>query len=196
VTLLPGPATLLTKFTWAAADALPFPLCLSSVTDASHGSRPLTADQGVWTIGESLGVVPAAPVAPVTGIGCNCSTAPGAPVTRPRYEPTLANQPFTFAVSYDDTAPASTFLTPPAALAQPQVTLAGDDGVTWTPVGDLLEQNDTFHGFIAEIEWDGTAHLRFGDGVYGATVGGVIGALVGMGNLPWSCDNPRAAIPQ
>ncbi len=53
------------------------------------------------------------PVAPVTGIGCNCTTVPGAAVPRPRYEPALANQPLTFAIGYDDTAPASTF---PVAL--------------------------------------------------------------------------------
>jgi hypothetical protein len=173
-------AALLTSIAWAAADALPFPLCLSSVTDAAHGSRVLSAvsvalgnvvaaDQGVWTYGESLGVVPAAPEAPVTGIGCNCSTVPGAAAPRPHYEPTLANQPLTFAVPYDAGAPASTFLAPDAAQAQPQITLTSSDGgPNWTPIEDLLEQHDTFRGFIPEIEWDGTAHLRFGDGTYGA----------------------------
>ena len=174
----PVNATQLTNIWWAAADALPFPLCLSSVTDANHGSLPKTdvsvargnivaADQGVWTTGESLGVVPAAPIAPVTGVGCNCSTVPGAVVPRPRYQPTLANQPLTFAVQYDDTAAASTFLEP-SQVPQPRIKLSSDDGVTWIPTEDLLEENDTFSGFIPEIEWDGTAHLRFGDGTYGA----------------------------
>jgi len=112
-------------------------------------------------------VVPAAPIAPVTGVGCNCSTVPGAVVPRPRYQPTLANQPLTFAVQYDDTAAASTFLEP-SQVPQPRIKLSSDDGVTWIPTEDLLEENDTFSGFIPEIEWDGTAHLRFGDGTYGA----------------------------
>jgi hypothetical protein len=175
----PVNGNLLTSIAWTAADAVPFPLCLSSVTDANHGAIPLTAvsvargnvvatDQGVWTKDESLGVVPAAPAAPVAGAGCNCSTVPGAVVPRPRYEPTLAKQPLTFAVPYDHKAAASTFLAPTAARPQPQITLKSDDHVRWCPTEDLLEENDAFHGFIPEIEWDGTAHLRFGDGTYGA----------------------------
>jgi hypothetical protein len=173
---------LLTSIEWAAADALPFPLCLSSITDAAHSSQPLAgvsvargnilpADQGFWTFGESLGQVPPMPVAPVTGIGCNCSTLPGAAVVRPRYEPALANQPLTFALAFDNTAPASTFLAPPATSGtpQPQVTLTSDDGTAWNAVEDLLEENSSFYGFIPEIDTNGIANLRFGDGTYGAT---------------------------
>ncbi len=173
-----NPGSLLTHIEWDAADALPFPLCLSSVTDTLHGSQPLTAvsvalgnvvaaDQGVWTIGESLGVVPPLPIAPVTGIGCNCVTTPGAAVPLPPYAPTLMNRPLTFAITYDDTAPASTFLALDSAIGQPQVSLASDDGETWTAIEDLLEQTDTFAGFIPEIDSDLSVHLRFGDGTYG-----------------------------
>jgi hypothetical protein len=168
----------LTAIAWTAADALPFPLCLSSVTDADHGSRTLpavsvahgnvaAADQGVWTYGESLGVVPPVPVAPVTGVGCNCTAVPGAVVPRPRYEPTLANQSLTFAIAYDPAAPASAFLAP-TGTPQPQISLVSDDGTAWTAIEDLLEQNDTFAGFIPEVDSNGGAHLRFGDGTYGA----------------------------
>jgi hypothetical protein len=169
----------LTHIEWASADALPFPLCLSSVTDAAHGTKTLpfvsvalgnvvATDHGTWTNGESLGVVPPAPIAPVTGVGCSCTTVAGAAVPKPRYAPTLANPPLTFAVSYDDTAPASSFLAPNTSAAKPQISLLSDDGRTWQPVEDLLEENGEFTGFIPEIEWDGTPHLRFGDGTYGA----------------------------
>ena len=114
--------------------------------------------------------MPPAPIAPVAGIGCNCTTLPGAAAPRPRYAPTLANEPLTFAISYDDTAPASTFLSP-SGTAQPQIRLRSDDDETWTVVEDLLEQNDSFRGFIPEIDTDGSAHLRFGDGIYGAAPG-------------------------
>jgi len=171
---------LLTRIEWAAADALPFPLCLSSITDAAHGAQPLAgvsvargnvlaADQGVWTVGESLGAVPAAPIAPVTGIGCNCSTLPGAAVPQPRYEPALAKQTLTFAAAYDNTAPASTFLAPAVASGSPQVSLTSDDGTVWAAVEDLLEEDSTFYGFIPEIDTNGIANLRFGDGTYGAS---------------------------
>ena len=101
-------------------------------------------------------------------MGCNCVTPPGAAVPRPRYEPTLANQPLTFAVSYDNTAAASTFLAP-TGVAAPQIWLHDNDGETWQPVEDLLDQSDSFNGFVPEIEWDNTVHLRFGDGTYGAS---------------------------
>jgi hypothetical protein len=173
-----NPGILLTNIAWAAEDALPFPLCISSLTDASHDSRSLpavsvargnvvAADHGVWTTGELLGVVPCPPAAPVTGIGCNCATTPGAAPVLPRYAPTLANPPLTFAITYDDAAPASTFLAPPAKMGVPQISLSSDDGVSWTAVEDLLEEDDSFPGFIPEIDSDLSVHLRFGDGTYG-----------------------------
>jgi predicted phage baseplate assembly protein len=129
----------------------------------------LAADQGMWTFGEDLGQVPPMPLGPVTGIGCNCSTLPGAAVVRPRYEPALAGLPLTFALKYDDTAPASTFLATPTTSGVPQVSLLSDDGASWTAVEDLLEENSTFNGFIPEIDTNGIANLRFGDGTYGAS---------------------------
>jgi hypothetical protein len=171
---------LLTRIEWSAADALPFPLCLSSITDSAHGSRPLAgvsvargnvlaADQGTWTTGENLGQVPPAPLGPVTGIGCNCSTLPGAAPVLPRFEPALANQPLTFALVYENTAPASTFLATPTTSGVPQVSLLSDDGTTWIAVEDLLEEDSSFYGFIPEIDTNGIANLRFGDGTYGAS---------------------------
>jgi hypothetical protein len=38
---------------------------------------------------------------------------------------------------------------------------------TWTPVGDLLESHAEDRSFVVEIDDDGAAHLRFGDGVLG-----------------------------
>jgi hypothetical protein len=170
----------LTRIEWATADALPFPLCLSSITDAAHNSQPLAgvsvargnilpADQGSWTTNENLGQVPPMPLGPVTGIGCNCSTLPGAAVVRPRYEPPLANLPLTFALPFDDTAPASTFLATPTTSGAPQVWLDSDDGAKWIAVEDLIEETSTFNGFIPEIDTNGIANLRFGDGTYGAS---------------------------
>jgi hypothetical protein len=175
----PVTGALLTSIAWSDADAIPFPLCISSMTDENHGSlalsgvslargNVLTADQGVWTIDESLGVVPAPPLSPVAGSGCNCGDTAGAATPNPRYEPVLANLPLTFAVPYNPALPASTFLTPDISTAAPQISLTASDSVLWIPESDLLEQNSEFTGFVAEIETDGTAHLRFGDGTYGA----------------------------
>jgi hypothetical protein len=176
-----NPGALLTNIAWSSEDALPFPLCISSVTNAglpvsgvsvAHGNV-IAADQGTWTTNESLGIVPLAPTPPVAGVGCNCSTAPGAAVPRPYFEPVLANSPLTFAAPYNTNLPvaqlpsASSFLSPVTATATPQITVMSDDGKTWQPVEDLLSKDGEFAGFIPEIEWDGTAHLRFGDGTYG-----------------------------
>ena len=59
---------LITQITWAPEDALPFPLCISSTTDANHGSQALTAvsvargnivpvDHGIWQDQELAGTV-------------------------------------------------------------------------------------------------------------------------------------------
>jgi len=171
---------LLTHIEWQAADALPFPLCLSSVTDAEHGSQPLSSvsvargnivavDQGQWIVNESLGPVPQPPPAPAAGQGCNCAESSEAVLTRPRFRPVLANRPLTFAVPYDAGAPASSFLAPEVSAAAAQITLTSDDGSTWLPLPDLLEKDGEYCGFVPEIEADSTAHLRFGDGTYGAS---------------------------
>ena len=177
-----NPGVLLTNIAWNSEDALPFPLCISSVTSAglplsgvsvAHGNVVAT-DQGVWTVNESLSVVPPLPPAPVAGVGCNCSTVPGALVPRSWFEPVLANQPLTFAVDYNTNVPvaqmpsASSFLAPDIATASPQISVSSNDGQNWQPTEDLLSKDSEFFGFIPEIEWDGTAHLRFGDGTYGA----------------------------
>jgi len=176
VTIPPTPVTLIE---WDPADALPFPLCLSSVTDADHGSQALSgvsvahgnvmaAEQGIWIVNESLGIVPQLPPAPVTGIACNCTATAGAATPLPYFRPKLASQPLTFAVAFNAGAPASSFLAPDVTTAAPQITLTSDDHVTWIPVEDLLEEDSEFTGFIPEIEFDNTAHLRFGDDTYGA----------------------------
>jgi hypothetical protein len=176
-----NPTAKLTNIAWNSADALPFPLCISSVTSAGlplsgvsvARGNVVAADQGTWTFDESMGNVPPAPPTPVAGMGCNCSSVAGAAVLNPRYEPVLANQPLTFAVPYDTTSPAallpsaSSFLAPDTTTATPQISVASDDGNNWTPTEDLLSKTSEDYCFIPEIEWDGTAHLRFGDGTYG-----------------------------
>ncbi len=171
--------TKVTLIQWDPADALPFPLCLSSVFQSENGPVTLTnvsvargnvaaADQGVWVVDESLGVVPPLPPSPVAGIGCNCAATAGAAAPQPYFRPKLQNEPLTFAVAFDATAPASSFLTPDVTTAVPLIKVCSDDGSKWVPVEDLLEENNEFTGFIPEIEFDNTAHLRFGDDTYGA----------------------------
>ena len=109
----------ITRITWSAADALPFPLCISATTDTEHGSEQISgvsvaygnivlADHGTWVIGEDLGTVPPVPPAPDPGASCGCGTAatqPTAAAPLPRYYPGLAQSPLTFSVPFDGTGP-------------------------------------------------------------------------------------------
>ncbi len=57
-----------------------------------------------------------------------------------------------------------------AASAVPEITLSGSfEGMTttWTPKADLLESGAADTNFVVEIEFDGTARLRFGDNTNG-----------------------------
>jgi hypothetical protein len=54
--------------------------------------------------------------------------------------------------------------------AIPEITLSGtfeDSTTTWKPAANLLESGAADASFVVEIEFDGTAHLRFGDNTNG-----------------------------
>lgn len=244
---------LITNITWAAEDALPFPLCISSTTDAEHGARALSAvsvargnvvpaDHGIWqepvlvgtvavksgsaivtgtnttftnmlqvgqwltfasdntqtpyqigiiandtnltlaspyggaTIGattvaimEDLGQVPSAPPAPVTGSSCACTCEGPPPAPRPRYYPELANAPVTFAYP-NNSASALGFLNPAGSTTAPpvpQIAVYDDQGEQWAVLDDLLSSDESQRACVLEIEFTGSAFLRFGDGQYG-----------------------------
>jgi len=177
-----------TDIEWQAADALPFSMCISSVTDEDHGSvlikdvsvargNMVAADHGKWpqpgpNEWEPLGTVPAPPAAPVATNAADCCTPAGsvaAPL--PMFFPALAASPLTFARDFDAAAPASVLgaaAPPDAAAPKPQIEVVDDRGTKWSPEPDLLSFDKLHHGFVVEIERDGTAYLRFGDDQHGA----------------------------
>jgi hypothetical protein len=168
----------ITQITWSAADALPFPLCLSSTTDAEHGSlavfnvsvargNVVPADQGVRIKSEALGEVPVAPPSPISNSGCTCGTQATVTAPIPRYYPKLANSPLTFSVPFEEISSATAFLAPDPGDAVAHIKVTSDDGFTWSPQPDLLSCDDTDRAFVPEIENDGSVFLRFGDGQYG-----------------------------
>ncbi len=174
-----------TRITWASADALPFPLCISSTVRSGSGAtwelpavsvalgNLVLADHGLPVSGEDLGTVPPAPPSPAggaaTGACAGRQAAAAAPL--PRYYPQLAQSPLTFSVPFDATTSAAAFLAPAAApgtaIALPDITLASDDGTTWQPLPDLLEVGGSAPYFVPEIEFDGSVFLRFGDNQHG-----------------------------
>ena len=193
-----NPGLCVTEITWGAADALPFPLCISSTTDAEHGQiqvenvsvalgNIVPADQGLWPgAPEALGEVPGPAEALATENTCACNST--SPVDPPRsaYYPQLANAPLTFARAFDGSS-ASVFLGPPAFGASPpvaQITVTDDSLNPWDVLPDLLSLDETQRGCVVEIEYNGAAFLRFGDGHCGEAppVGASFQAFYRVGN--------------
>lgn len=173
----PLTGTQVTNIAWSIADALPFPLCISS-TDVEHGEHPLEcvsvargnvvpADHGVWVDEPQTAPVPKLLSAPIANSGCNCGTEPAGARLVPRFYPALSFSPLTFRVRFDGISSAATFLAPGAAGAEPQIEVTSDDGFPWSAAPDLLTSHASDRAFVPEIEHDGRVFLRFGDGQYG-----------------------------
>jgi hypothetical protein len=147
----------ITEIAWSAEDALPFPLCVSAVTDEAHGEdfidgvsvargNMVLADHG-YTLpdDEALGTVPAptlylAPDRDASRCGARDPIA-----IPPRFRPALAAAPLTFAgtvtrtvttggatlterVPFDDRAPAAAAMQWRVEDALPAITLQGTLG--------------------------------------------------------------------
>lgn len=170
----------ITEIEWDAADALPFPLCISSRTDAEHGEQYIPevsvargnivlADHGLTLTGEDLGQVTQPRLFyPQSGDACSRTDPEALP---PRYRPALKTTPITEAVPLIANQPASLSLVSDPHQALPQVALEGElnaDIAAWSARLDLLNDGPSDRVFVAEIEADGTAYLRFGDNLHGA----------------------------
>jgi len=146
-----------TEVEWSEADALPFPLCVSAETDEEHGSlfhpavgvargNVVAADHG-FSVAEDLADVPA-----------------GDAIFRPRLSlGVLVHAP----PSPPGRFPATALAPASATVTQPAVSLELPTGEVWGPQFDLLASDAFAQEFVAEIENDGRARLRFGDGVNG-----------------------------
>jgi hypothetical protein len=169
-----------TEIRWHPADALPFPLCISARQGTSYYDdvsvalgNIVLADHGE-TINEKLGKVPR-PNPVLTKVG-----APSADrcqerqveLTPPRFRPQLSQAPLTHAAPYDlhnPPASANAAMRWSTHIALPVITLS-EPGVTgeWQPKHDLLNSGVDGKEFVAEVEADGTAYLRFGDDRFGS----------------------------
>lgn len=186
----------ITEIEWAQEDALPFALCISSVTDEAHGSEYLTvvsiargnlilADHGQTLAPERLGTVPAPTLFEAPACDADfCEPRP--PVAIPvRFRPQLDQGALTQAgtvlaaadggqrrerVPFDSGAPAARAFDWTMADVLPQVTLEGtlkSKTTSWQSHRTLLESGTDATDFVVEVDDDGIARLRFGDGQYG-----------------------------
>jgi hypothetical protein len=163
------------RITWGRDDALPFPLCLSTL-GAAPGCAYLedvsVALGNIVLVGhgrrqpeQPLGPAPGAPGAPC----CDCEGEPSEVVARAQpWRPRLAGAPLVHAEpAPPPTRAASASLAQDPRAAVPELWLCEGGGAVWTAQPDLLGSGPDSRHLVAEIDNDGVAHLRFGDGELG-----------------------------
>jgi hypothetical protein len=168
---------------WDPADSLTFPLCLWNSQTQSDKPAVSVARGNIVLADHGLNPYyavlhgPNPPVPPPEGL-----PDPPSDPSQGFYRPTLAYPGLTFTTAYGAQQPASASLVQDPSQALPAIELEAN-GSTWTPVRDLLSSPRTALNFVVEMQDDGTASLRFGDGVLGSkAVAGLIAAYrVGNG---------------
>jgi hypothetical protein len=167
-----------TQIEWGAADALRFPLCVSATVDDALGSRVtldvsvargnmVAVDHGGTVADVSFPAVPAPRLQRPAHDTCGCSEQ--VPESVPvRYRPRLAQRPVTCAEPFVVSGAASALFRRDVHAALPAVYLLSDGTADrWDVRRDLLRSSAAARDFVVEVETDGTASLRFGDGVNG-----------------------------
>jgi len=170
---------------WDEEDALPFALCLSSLSDAEHGcvynsdvsvarGNVVAADHGL-TLENDVDLQPNTVPSGKTVLECIGENWPmetgAAPV---RYRPRLTKKPLTFRESPDFSATATGIMQQNWVRALPCISLCGTrqtgslvETIWWEPGYDLLSSRPDDTHFAVEIDNNGVAHLRFGDNICG-----------------------------
>ncbi|HSG38114.1 MAG TPA: putative baseplate assembly protein, partial [Thermoanaerobaculia bacterium] len=155
---------------WAHEDALPFPLCLSAIggkdcrlvkpVSVARGNI-LLVDHGRW-VEEDLDEVPPGESA----VRCEGEgRVSEAPQTAGKFKFHLKRAPVTLRqpIPAGEWIAASRLLSQDPRRAVPQVGLGGN----WSVRRDLLGSGPGDFHFVAEVDDDGRAHLRFGNGETG-----------------------------
>jgi len=166
---------------WGPEDALPFPFCISTIgpspvcpyldnVTVARGNVILV-DHGRTQGPEDLGQVPAVS----SSAPCECEGEPGDIQIVPAwFRPQLVQTPLTFRqplLADNPAAPrfvsATKLLQQDVCCALPQVRLDSSPAAVWNARYDLVESGQDEADFVVEIDNDGLAHLRFGDGELG-----------------------------
>jgi hypothetical protein len=186
----PGTPVPIVEISWAPEDALPFPLCLRQVSDGSGSAqtRPVAvargnvvlADHGYTAAaGESLEKM-------VTGTTYRPKLKYG-PVTQQGRARTSLDEPVLGSdnrqVLFDPTAPAKDVFRWKTGDILPAIWLKEEDGDdVRLPQRDLLNSDRFADEFVVEIEDNGDAFLRFGDGIMGSLPVDGLEAFYRIGN--------------
>ena len=173
----------ITEIEWAIEDALPFALCISAQgrdaylenVSIARGNIVL-ADHGRTVRDEPLNPVPE--TASMMRVRRNGQEGDEPAPVFARFRPRLREAPLTQAAPYVDriTSNGQQERLVPAAAAMrwttrdplPAISLFdGASGTRWLPRRDLLGSDPFASEFVAEVEADGRAYLRFGDDRFG-----------------------------
>lgn len=193
-----GQPTPIVSIEWGNDDALPFTVCISAMGPAPACSlipnvsvargNVVLVDHGKTQPSENLGQVPSLQ----TTAHCECENEPSDVETVPGpYNPVLSQEPLTFAQPLPADKPASSKYVSAAALlkqnvrkAVPQIQLSSNPAENWSVLYDLIESQPDDANFVVEIDDNGYAHLRFGDGNLGLqpSAGMTFNAVYRVGN--------------
>ena len=173
----------ITEIRWHPDDALPFAFCISARTDDQHGNafvddvslargNLVLADHGRTLADEELGQVPE-PHLFLVGEAAADRCAPPRRAVPPRFRPKLKEAPLTHAAPFEPKAPpesARAAMTWRLEEVVPWIALhelPGPHPEGWRPRSDLLASDASARHFVAEVENDGAASIRFGDDRHG-----------------------------
>jgi hypothetical protein len=171
--------TPLIEIEWALEDALPFPLCISAIGPAD-GCPPCRLLENISVArgniilvdhGRTVEESPLFGPVPIERSELFCEgegRVSEMTITPGKVRPHLARGPLVFSEPLPENAPASTLLRQDLRRTRPSVILLTDVGPNeWLPRRDLLRSERDEPHFVVEIDDEGVAHLRFGDGETG-----------------------------
>jgi hypothetical protein len=141
---------------WSAQDALPFALCLTARRTPTENPFEVSVARGNVALADH-GLT-------ITGDRLIPDLVPEAGKYRPRLRLSQVTCPVTYVDKTARDAPASEALEQDVRKALPYVRL-NDGQLDWTARRDLLNSDRFRADFVVELERDGVAHLRFGDGL-------------------------------
>ncbi|MBI2753354.1 MAG: putative baseplate assembly protein [Betaproteobacteria bacterium] len=178
---------------WDTADALRFTFCISAMGPAPEcryfenisvaRGNVILVDHGKTQPGEDFGPVPTL----TTEAVCECAGKPGDVTLFPgRIQPSLKKAPLTYREPLPAKPSAAESLKQDIRKALPQLSLTSTPSRPWEVRYDLIASDPGDWHFVVEIDNDGLAHLRFGDGILGAQPpsGMTLTAVYRVGNGP------------
>ena len=152
------------EIAWHPQDALPFPLCLWTVSDEEGQAHPVSVARGNVVLADH-GRSVSEDLQPVPAAGVYAPALVFSPVT----QQAQVRDALGDLAAFDPSAPATAAFRLAVGDAQPAIRLLEGGALerSWEPRRDLLASDPFATEFVLEVDDDGAAHARFGDGEFG-----------------------------